>query len=300
MILSVSRRTDIPGLYAGWFMERIRQGYVCVRNPFNPRVIKRYNIGPDSVDLIVFWSKNPAPLIQYLDELDSLGYKYYFQFTLNDYPEFIEPKVPPLEYRLNTFKELSRRVGASSVVWRYDPIILSSVTDVHCHAERIEAIARALQGHTERLVISFLDFYRKILPRLQRLSQEHSVTISDVTAPAQRQELEALAAAIAGICRHYGIHVYTCAEKLDLSRFGIQRGACIDPALIRRMLGSRPVNCPKDRGQRSACLCARSVDVGAYNTCLHECVYCYANYSHKVIVSNMEKHRRDSPLLVGT
>jgi len=299
LIVSASRRTDIPAWFSEWFMNRVREGFVCVQNPFRPGHTRRYSLRPEDVDAIVFWSKNPRPLMDHLDELDAAGYRYYFQFTLNDYPSVLEPNLPPLEERVETFKALSRRLGPHRVVWRWDPIVISSRTPVEHHLEHFEKVAGALQGYSERVVISVLDFYGKVAARLERLAKEAGITFRDITHEAFRDELLDLAAALKKIATQRGFQIYTCAETVDLDCVGITRGACIDAELIGRLLGARYEG-RKDKGQRPQCLCTESVDIGAYNTCRHKCVYCYANSKHDDSVErNLEHHDPSDHSLVA-
>ncbi|HHW18955.1 MAG TPA: DUF1848 domain-containing protein [Firmicutes bacterium] len=366
MIVSASRRTDIPAFFSNWFVERVKAGYFCVRNPFNPGQVKAYSLLPEDVDLIVFWTKNPQPLLPYLDLLDSLGYRYYFQFTLNDYPGILEPRVPPLNQRLDAFRKLSDRAGKERVIWRYDPIVLSSLTPSDYHLERIQNLAEQLTGYTDRLVISFLDFYGKVKRRLKRISQATGIEFYEalavgeegktsgrlcedgmgtgacgqggttagilcdrVTSAGTRDETKTapqvsgdsspsagisgvkrapvrapgevlkLAEGIRNIAESCGMEVYSCAETIDLRPAGIKPGACIDGNLIRKISGTDRAM-PKDKGQRPECRCVESVDMGAYNTCNHQCAYCYANYSASSIEKNLRRHVPTSPLLVGT
>lgn len=274
-IISASRRSDIPAFHADWFMERIREGSFLRINPFNPRQTKEVRLDPGEVDAIVFWSKNPCPLLPHLGELDSRGYCYYFQFTLNRYgPEF-EPGLPPLRERIGTFRQLAERVGSKRVVWRYDPVILSSATPVDWHLESVEELAMTLGGATERLVISFLDFYGKAGRRLEALRRSRGIACSDVTLPGLEQELERLAAGIGRIGAAHGLKVLSCAEDADLERFGIVHGSCIDGELIRELRGGEG-RFRRDRSQRPACRCAGSVDMGTYDSCGYGCLYCYA------------------------
>lgn len=298
MIISASRRTDIPAYFGLWFMDRVKQGFFYTANPFNANQVKGYSLNPDDVDVIVFWSKNPGPMMEHLDALDSMGYRYYFQFTLNDYPRAFEPNLPPLETRLETFKALSRRLGRSRVIWRWDPLVVSSVTPAGYILEHLENSARALQGHSERLVISLLDFYGKVEGRLEKLSKEYGIRFTDFAHPEHREELIALACRIKEIAERYGFQVYSCAEAADLADAEISHGACIDGSLIKRLFGvNRELR--KDKGQRPECLCVESVDMGAYNTCRHQCAYCYANFSEESVRRNLSRHHPNSPLMVG-
>lgn len=289
MIISASRRTDIPAFFGEWFINRINEGFCRSVNPFNPGQVKRVSLQPEDVDVIVFWSKNPAPFVKHLDYLDSKGYRYYFQFTLNDYPAVFEPNVPSVEERIAGFITLSRKIGAPKVVWRYDPIVISSITPVEYHLKRISALAGRLKGCTERLVISFMDFYTKLDGRLKKLEAEEGITFHDITAPEGRDSLEQLACGIKTICDAEGIEVFSCAEKTDLEGTGIKHGSCIDGELINRLFNTGKVF-RRDGNQRKECLCAASTDIGAYNTCKFQCSYCYANFSGKSIHKNLERY----------
>lgn len=298
MIISASRKTDIPAFYPEWFMKRIEEGYFVRVNPFNPRQQKRFDVNPDVVDCIVFWTKNPSPIMPYLPKLDHLKYHYYFQYTLNGYPKLFEPRTPSLEQSLETFKSLAERLTPGSVVWRYDPIILSNLTPVGYHLETFERIASSLKGYVQRCVISFLDFYRKVDARLARLEREHGVVVYDITSEDNRAELLEMCRGISRVCSLNGMEVVTCAEELNLTRLGILPGRCIDPDLIEHLF-HRKVNANKDPNQRDACLCAEAVDIGMYDTCRYECAYCYATMSFKRVAANLRNHDPSSPLLIG-
>lgn len=277
-IISASRRSDIPAFFTDRFMERIREGYFDRINPYNPRQIKRISLAAEDVDAIVFWSKNPRPLLPYLDELDSRGFRYYLQYTLNPYGSIFEPGLPPLGERIETFRELAGRLGRSRVLWRYDPVILSSVTPVEWHLQRAGELAEALGGFTERLTISFLDFYGKAAARLERLRRGSGIICTDIAAAENRGELERFASGLQAIGAAHGVGISTCSEELDLARFGIGEGSCIDEELIRNLWGVA-WRFPRDRNQRPACRCAASIDMGLYDSCGYRCIYCYARRS---------------------
>lgn len=278
-------------------MNRIKEGYFHSVNPFSPNQVSRISLRPDDVDIIVFWTKNPLPLLKHLPELDASGYLYYFQFTLNDYPGWLEPGLPPASERIRTFGELSESIGADRVIWRYDPIILSTETPVDFHIERIGLIAQRLKPYTRRLTISFLDLYAKIKGRVRKLEKDRGIKLWDIVDSDHQDELRRLCAAIGSIGLVSNLDVVTCAEKLSLEQFGISHGSCIDPGLIQQLTGAdvRPV---KDPGQRNDCLCAPSVDMGAYNTCKNGCIYCYANASQRSIQQNLTRHSVTGPSLV--
>lgn len=270
MIVSASRRTDIPAFYGEWFVNCLRRGWVEIANPFNPRQQRVIELSPEKVEVIVFWSKYPAPFLKYLDFLDRQGYRYYFLLTLNPYPPFLEKGVPPLEERIKVFRRLSERVGKERVVWRYDPVIVGPEFPPSYHRENFASLAEALASYTERVVVSFLELYRRVKVRLHRAGLE----VFDMRAQERREEALALAAALAEIAGNWGLEIFSCAEKLALSPAGIRPGACIDPLLVNRVFQlSLPYR--KDPGQRRECLCTRAVDVGAYGTCRFGCLYCY-------------------------
>lgn len=284
MIVSVSRRTDIPAFYADWFFNRLREGFVCVRNPMNASQVRRVELSPHSVDCFVFWSKNPAPMIDRLALLDD--YTYYFQFTVNGYGADIEPCVPPVDEVTATFARLSDLIGPRRVVWRYDPVLFAGPIDADYHRRRFEAIAGRLCGRTERCMISFVDIYGKMKRRFDAV---HGRGLSAC-------QMRSLAADFAHIASAYGMRVYTCAEKIDLESVGVEHGCCIDGRLIGAL--SEGVSIAKRAsGQRSECGCVQSVDIGRYNTCMHNCLYCYANVGHESVMRNYMAHDPLSPFM---
>lgn len=298
MIISASRRTDIPAFYADWFMTRIREGFFHRVNPFNANQVSAFSLKPEHVDAICFWTKNPRPLMAHLDELDQRGYRYYFQFTLNPYDKTFEPNVPTVDERIATFQKLAERIGPERVVWRYDPVILSSATPVAWHLEQAEQIAGQLTGATRRLVFSFYDFYGKGQGRLHAALQGSGITLEDITSPDHAAELLALVQGFAAIAVRHGLRILSCSEALDFSTLGIEHGACIDGNLIRELFGGTPPTA-KDKNQRPACRCVESVDMGVYNTCRFGCTYCYANFNEGMIENNRNKYFIDSPALLG-
>ena len=286
MIISCSRRTDIPAFYSDWFVNRLREGYVLVRNPMNAKQIRRVSLAPSDVDCIVFWTKYPSPMLDRLQLLK--GYNYYFQFTLTPYGKDIEPHLPPKAEIVDTFIKLSDKIGKKRIIWRYDPILLSASITIDYHLERFHDLARQLSGHTERCMISFLDMYRHIQGRMA----DHSVR------PPDESETRTLAEHLMRIAGSYHISMATCAEEIDLADLGIEHGRCIDDRLISELTGIK-LNLPKDKYQRERCGCVASVDIGEYNTCRHGCRYCYANVSQKNIEKNESLHYSQSPLLIG-
>ncbi|HOY65278.1 MAG TPA: DUF1848 domain-containing protein [Candidatus Ozemobacteraceae bacterium] len=286
VILSASRSTDIPAFYIPWLANRFRAGHLRWVNPFNNR--SQY-ISLAAVRAIVFWSKDPRPLLALPNALDGVG--WYLSHTLNGYEnEGLEPGLPPLGKRLAAFEAVSRLVGPARVIWRADPLVLLDELGVDGLLERVRSVARRLRGLTERLVFSFADIqgYR----RVARNMTARGVAWREWDEPSMR----IAAAGMAEIGREFGFVVSSCAETVDLSAFGIRHGACIDGDLLRRLFpgDERLVRfldtAPKDPGQRPACGCVMSKDIGRYNTCSCGCVYCYANVSPAAAARNARRH----------
>ncbi len=296
MIISASRRTDIPGFYAEWFMNRIRAGYCTVPNPFNLGQVSRVPLTPEDVDVIVFWTRYPRPLFRHLRQLESWGYHYYFQVTLMDNPRVIDTKGPALEASLRAFQELADHVGPDRVIWRYDPIVFTPKTEATFHLQTYERIARRLKGHTRRSVISVVDVYRKSRHRLRELAAK-GYEVLDHRKEA-RDRYGALMRAIAEIADASSMEVMSCAEKDDLHTYGIRAGKCVDDELIARVFGIA-VPGKKDPAQRKACGCVASKDIGMYDTCLFGCEYCYATKGLAQARMNRRAHDPESPSLIG-
>ena len=259
---------------------------MLVRNPMNTSQISKISLAPELIDCIVFWSKNPKPL---LDKLQFLSeYVYYFQFTLNPYDTGIEAKLPPKKEIIETFKRLSQKIGAQKVIWRYDPVLLNERYTTAYHIDKFNEIACQLKGFTEKVTFSFIDFYKKISENIKT----HG--IAEITT----EQKNILAENFSKTAKENNLLIDTCAEDIDLSRFNIDHARCIDGGLIAKITGHN-LAVEKDKYQRSECGCAESIDIGEYNSCLNGCVYCYANYSHSVVVNNYEKHNQLSPLLIG-
>lgn len=284
-IISASRRTDIPAFFAEWFMERVREGFFYRINPFNAHQVTSFSLKPADVDAIVFWTKNPKPLLRFLPELDALGLKYYFQFTLNPYDRIFEPHLPPHAERIETFRALADRIGPRRVIWRYDPIILSSVTPIDYHREQFARIADELNGATERVMFSFLDFYRKVSGRLKVIEQKQGVRFFDITRAEHTAERRGLVCAMQSSASENGMNLWSCAEAEDLDDVGVKHGHCIDSRLIGELFGGKSTFA-KDKYQRAECGCVESADMGTYNSCSFQCAYCYATSSPKMNVAS--------------
>lgn len=308
VIISASRSTDIPAFYSDWFLERFKRGYLKWKNPFNG--LYSY-VAFKNTRLIVFWSKNPKAMIKHLDYFDDQNINYYFQYTLNDYDkERLEANVPPVEKRIETFIELSEKIGKEKVIWRFDPYILTNSSGVQELLKRTEYIGDKLYGHTEKLVFSFADInsYRKVENNLNR----QKVLYSEFSPETMNE----LAQGLRQLNKKWKYEIGTCAEKVDLAKYGIVHNKCVDDDLmiklfhddheLMKVLGVK-VNGPdlfnsastiekekslKDPGQRALCGCIISKDIGQYNTCPHGCVYCYANTSHSVAVRNYQEYSK--------
>lgn len=287
MIISASRRTDIPAFYSEWFFNRIREGYVLVRNPLNYHQISKISLKKDVVDCIVFWTKNPERMMDSLDILKD--YSFYFQFTLNPYGATIERNVPENARVIKCFLNLSEKIGKNRVIWRYDPILLSEDIDEEYHYHNFDLLSYQLKDHTEKCIISFLDFYKKIKGSLKAL-QIHVLSDERMRRLVQNFKI---------IAEKHGLQLEICGEELDFQDIGIKSSKCIDDRLISELIG-RQIIVKKDKGQRKACNCAASIDIGCYNTCRHGCRYCYANYHDQQVYERTQQYDKTYPLLCST
>jgi hypothetical protein len=295
LIISASRRTDIPAFYSSWFMNRVHEGWCLVPNPINYDQLSFVSLKPDDVDAIVFWSKNPSPMISYLRELDKLNYRYYFQFTVNDYPDLLEPHIPNIEYRIQTFRELSSKLELERIVWRYDPIIISNYTSYEFHRNSFSNIATALEGYTRRVMVSFVDYYNKTNLRLASLEREGFRFDKEAASSVHAWELMEY---LQDIATSRNMEIFTCAEERDYSGAGVPPGRCIDGNLLYR-LWSLDGHCKKDPSQREACLCAISKDIGINDTCGHGCAYCYSTRNFDLALRRNAQHSSSSPVIWG-
>jgi len=278
-IISASRLTDIPAFYAEWFMNRLRIGYV--------KRIDRWNrseyISLEATKFVVFWTKNAAPLIRYLREIDSLGISYYFTFTVNDYEkEGLEPKLPPLAERIKTFKALSDMIGKERVIWRFDPLILTNNISIESLVLKIRGIGEKIATHTDKLVFSFanIDRYKKVKGNMRNKGIDY--------LPINAAAMVDIASRISALNARWNLELATCAEEIDLDFLGIAHNKCIDGDLIRKIGGSHNIDL-KDPGQRKKCQCVKSKDIGQRNSCGHLCAYCYANDSPSVVINNLKR-----------
>ncbi len=329
VIISASRSTDIPAFYAKWFFNRLAKGYCVWYNPFNQQPMY---ISFKNCKVVVFWTKNPEPIIPYLPELDKRGIHYYFQVTLNNYvQEGFEPNVPPVAKRIEIFKKLSQMIGKERVIWRFDPLIVTPQLTPRMLLTRIWHIGNELKGYTDKLVFSFVDVkaYRKVQNNLVKetaLFTKEDVDNAEANH-AQRIEIVEGLQKIKNTWHQEGwdVDMATCAEDIDLESYGIKHNRCIDGELMKRIFADdeelvyylHTLKWPKrdlfgqlppipeksknvkDTGQRKICGCMVSKDIGMYNTCRHFCVYCYANTSKEAVQKNKDKHNDESESIIG-
>lgn len=284
MIINTGMRTDIPAFYSQWFVNRLKEGYVYTRNPYYPTQVTKYTLSPEVVDLIVFCTKNPAPMLKHMDTLKPYG-QYWF-VTITPYGTDIEPHVPPKETVMADFQKLSRIVGTDSMGWRYDPILISDIYTLERHIYDFEKMAETLAGYTHTCVISFIDLYKKVqtnFPQAKRVSREERLTLG--------KEFVRIAA-------KFDMTIRPCAEGTELSAYGADCGGCMTLRTFETALHKKLIP-PKIISQRAECACLLGKDIGQYDTCAHLCKYCYANTNADAVRQNMQMHRPDSPFLVG-
>lgn len=309
IIVSASRSTDIPAFYGDWFMERLKMGYIRWKSPFggDPALVSFRK-----TRAIAFWSKNPEPFLPHVATLDRMGYSTFFLFTLNDYDrERLEPGVPPLAERIATFIRLSEMVGKGRLIWRFDPLLLSDTITVDEILARVRAVGDRIHPYTKRMVFSFIEIERYL--KVQRnLREQGAGTVREFTG----SEVTAFCEGLAAMNEEWGIHISSCADRRDLSQYGIARGQCIsydlmteefgnDRALQEFLSGSGQQTLSgsgepelrlerqkqlKDPGQRNSCRCIVSKDIGEYSTCPHLCAYCYANSSRNSVGKKYATH----------
>ncbi|MHC1681433.1 MAG: DUF1848 domain-containing protein [Clostridiaceae bacterium] len=284
MIINTGNRTDIPAYFSHWFFNRIKDGYVYVRNPYYMNQVIKYKLTSDVVDCLAFCTKNPAPMLPRIDELDGFG-QFWF-VTITPYGKEIEPYVPPKEKVMEDFKKLSTIIGSEKMGWRYDPIFIKGNYTLQYHIETFEIMASQLSGYTHDCIISFIDLYEK--------TKRNFIGVREVT----KEERAIIAKEFVRIGKKYNITIKTCVEGQELSEYGIDCSGCMTKPVIERAIG----NCLKvsqKKSTRDGCDCLLGNDIGVYNTCGHGCVYCYANFNRKIVVDNMKLHNPNSPFLIG-
>ncbi|MDE5801806.1 MAG: DUF1848 domain-containing protein [Lachnospiraceae bacterium] len=284
MILNTGSRTDIPAYYSDWFYNRIEAGYVLVRNPYYPSQITKYLLSPDVIDVMVFCTKNPSPMLDRLSLLSA--FDTFWFVTITPYGTEIEPHVPPKEQVIASFRQLSEVIGSSRISWRYDPVLITDTYSIAHHIEQFHLMAEALSGYTTQCVVSFIDLYEK--------TKRNFRGIRSVTS----EEQEILIEAFSNIAKKNGLQIHLCCENASLVRENVDADGCMSKAVLEKALGCK-LNVPKKKTARSECSCLLGADIGAYNTCGHGCLYCYANYDMETVAKNRKLHNASSPLLIG-
>ena len=286
LIIQTGMRTDIPAFYAQWLVNRIKEGYVLVRNPYNPVQVTRYRLSPDVVDLIAFCTKNPAPMLPHMEVLKPYG-QYWF-VTITPYGKDIEPNVPDKAEVIDSFRRLSKTVGVDCVGWRYDPILIDAVHTAEWHIEQFRQMAAALEGYTKTCVISFIDIYRKV----SRNFPEAREVPGNV-----RMEI---GKAFIQIAAQHKMTIKPCAEGTELAAYGADCSGCMTVSTYETALHEKLEIPQRKENQRNGqCACLLGVDIGAYDTCGHLCRYCYANTDEALVMANRKRHDPSSPFLLG-
>lgn len=283
MILFVSGRCDIPAFYTPWFFQRLKEGYVDVRNPYDTHQISRIYLDKNNVDAILFCTKNPLPMLPRLDEIH---FPFLFHVTLTPYHKDVERHVPDKTKIIEGIKQLSEKIGKDRVIVRYDPILLSEHYTITYHMKAFEKLCRELQGYIDHIIISFVDMYKN--------TQKHAYLMK--LKKIELEDIHALGKSLGNIGKDYQIPIKTCAEAFDLSLYGIEKGLCVDKEKMEKLVGYSLRN---GKGVRKECGCMETVDIGDYNCCAHECLYCYANYDNKKIKDRVQLHDPNSSVLLG-
>lgn len=282
MILNVSGRTDIIAFYSKWFLNRLKEGYVDVRNPFNPNLVSRINI--DDVDLILFCTKNPIPII---DKLDNIKIPYIFHVTITPYKNDIEPNLPSKSDIIEAVKKISTTIGIENVYVRYDPIFISEKYNIEYHIKAFTKLCSLLKGYVKTIIVSFIDNYQNVRKNLPYLKYR-SFTEEDYKLIGEN---------FSKIAKNNNMVVQTCFEERNLTEYGFIKGECMSKELAFKLTGKTYKKWQARKG--SACNCVELVDIGMYNSCNHLCKYCYANYDESKVKININNHDINSSLLIG-
>lgn len=293
MIVSASRRTDIPAFYSEWFRNRLRIGWCQVVNPFNPRQVRTVSLEPEDVDAFVFWTRDPAPFHTALDEVEARSIPYVFLITLTGYGPHLEPHAPSTIHAVEQIRRLADRIGPRRVTWRYDPIVLGPGHELEAHLERFGRLSAALGGAVDRVIISGLDLYAKTRRRLAAIPDGGSLARD----PSEHPDWQPLILGLAERAADAAMELVSCAEPDDLTHLGAPPVGCLDGLRLRELTGT-PIALTKDPGQRRACRCVASRDIGATDACLHGCTYCYATRSHDAAARRFARHDPHAPCLI--
>ncbi|RME70027.1 MAG: DUF1848 domain-containing protein, partial [Planctomycetota bacterium] len=285
-----------PALYASWFAHRLEAGWCAVPNPMNMRQVRRVSLRREDVAGFVFWTRHPRPLFPVLERLDERGDPYYFQYTITGYGRPIEPRCPPLEVAVATFRALAERIGPERVTWRYDPIVLGPGFPEREHVRRFARIAAALEGATRQVVVSVLEPYRRTRRRTEAAAPGAVAWERD--EPCE-QRARSLLARLVAIARQHGMCMEACSQAADYSDLGIERTRCVDAERLESIGAGRRLSRAKDRGQRALCRCVVSRDIGIPDTCMFGCTYCYATRSDALARRRRSEHDPRAAALWG-
>ena len=285
MILNTGARTDTAQYFSKWLLKRFEEGYVYTRNPLFPNKVTRYELSPDKIDAVLFCSKNYAPILPRLREITD-QYRTYFHYTITAYGRDIEPGVPSVEESIRTLIELEKIVGRGRIAWRYDPVLLTDTYTVERHLETFAYMAEQLAPHIDRCIFSFVEMYKKLETNMPEL------------VPLTEDDKQHLAEGLGATAAKYGMRIQTCGTNGEYSRYGIRSSGCATLEILGRANGCEFRDI-KHKGMREGCHCIESRDIGAYDTCLNGCKYCYANKSPQKARENYKLHDPASPLLIG-
>lgn len=280
MILNVSGRTDIVAFYSNWLMNRLKEGFIDVRNPFYPKSVSRIYL--DDVDLIFFCTKNPIPI---LDKIKDINKKVYFHVTLTPYKKDIEPNLPPKKEIIAGIKKLSEIVGIDNLVIRYDPVFLSDKYTLEYHVKAFEKVCSLLDGYVHKILISFIDDYKNVRKNMNILKYRNLTEL----------DYKTIGESFSKSAKEHGMVVHTCFEDRNLVEYGFKKDECLSRELAYKLTGK----IYKKEWKARKCHCVEMVDIGVYNSCKHFCKYCYANYSEKDVKENYLNHNPKSSLLIG-
>lgn len=285
MIINTGGRTDTVQFYTEWLLKRFEEGYVMSRNPLFPNKVARYELTPDKIDCVVFCSKDYRPILNDITKITE-RFNTYFHYTITAYGKDVEPRVPSIEQSIETLKELSSIVGKQRIAWRYDPILLTEKYSIQTHLDTFERIVKEILPYVDRCIFGFVEMYVKL-----------SVNMPEII-PLTNEDMDKLSKGLGEISKRNGLTIQTCGTNGDYTKYGIQRSGCMTLEMLGKANGVEFKQL-KHKGMRPGCSCIESRDIGAYDTCMNGCKYCYANTNPKKAFENVKMHDPNSPLLLG-
>lgn len=285
MIVNVGGRTDIVNYYSEWLMNRIKDGFAYSRNPLFQDNVSKISLKPEDVDCLMFCSKNYKPMLKYMKELNN-KYRIICHYTITAYDKDIEPNVPSIDESIKTLIELSKIIGKEKVLWRYDPILLTNKYTIKKHLEIFEYMAKQIAPFVQRCIFSFVEMYKKLeynMPEIIPFTQDDKIKILK---------------GIGEISKKYNLYIQTCGTDENNEKYGIHVSGCTTPEILEQANNVK-YKSVKTKPMRKGCHCIPSRDIGAYDTCLNGCKYCYANKRPDLAKENVKFHDKNSPLLLG-